>query len=210
MDFDTVNRQLAGSPLWESVKAQVLSQFRSKLGVTPTADAPVAAPVDSSTPPVGPRILEAVNLRAQGLSYREVAKRMGLTLGTVNVMLYTARKRGVAAGTQPAVVVKPTRESEIVGLRESGKTYAQIADALGITSGTVAHMLHRARHRDPKVPRRRAGRPRANGPHPKSVRFTINTMTKAGKSPEDIAKAVGWTKSAVQSDISTQRGRGWL
>lgn len=97
MDFDTVNQQLSGSPLWEGIKRDALKKVvdavRLKLGV---------APMPCPAKPTLSRREEAAALYREGKTHREIAAIMGITPGGVARMVYDARRAGVDCGPMRA------------------------------------------------------------------------------------------------------------
>lgn len=77
-----------------------------------------------------------------------------------------------------------------------GATYAEIADALGISTGLVGNWLHRLRVADPTLPRRR--------PAPWSAEEDrrLSTLFEAGSTAEQIAADTGRPVWGVEGRIA--------
>ena len=73
------------------------------------------------------------------LTAREVAKRYGISERHVRRVVAEPRTDYEARAVQ--------RQDQALALIESGLTYQQVADKLGITRGTAAGLVHRARAR---------------------------------------------------------------
>ena len=73
------------------------------------------------------------------LTAREVAKRYGVSERHV--------RRVVAEPRDDFEARARARQDQALALIESGLTYRQVADKLGITRGTAAGLVHRARAR---------------------------------------------------------------
>ena len=73
------------------------------------------------------------------LTARQVAEKYGVSERTVRRAVAEPRKDFEARAVQ--------RQDQALALIESGLTYQQVADKLGITRGTAAGLVHRARAR---------------------------------------------------------------
>ncbi len=106
LNFDTVNSQLAGSPLWESIKSQTLATLAGALGIAtaqPVAviaptPAPVVAPVKRGRGrPVDPtsKRRRALAIYLGGGSNSDVAKALNVTTNYATSVRWQLVKRGL-------------------------------------------------------------------------------------------------------------------
>ncbi|MFE6229412.1 sigma factor-like helix-turn-helix DNA-binding protein [Cellulosimicrobium sp. NPDC057862] len=68
---------------------------------------------------------------------RELADRLGMSTRTVQRVIAEPREQFEARAAQ--------RRERVISLRREGKTYAEIAAAVGMTTGGVGTILHHAR-----------------------------------------------------------------
>jgi DNA-directed RNA polymerase specialized sigma24 family protein len=100
-----------------------------------------------------PKQLEALALQEQGLTYWEIADRLGITEDAVSKRLTKARMIRVIENDTTVTKIDKIRteltpqEAEAVELQRQGFTYQQIAEKLHIVKGTVQRRLKSARLR---------------------------------------------------------------
>lgn len=96
--------------------------------------------------------IEALELQQQGLTYQQMADRLGITPEAVSYRLIRARrniarpKDATANKTKPKRAQLTQKEAEVLALREQGLKYQQIADKLGISYKKVKSRLWKARN----------------------------------------------------------------
>lgn len=94
-----------------------------------------------------PKQIEALELQKQGLTYQQMAERLGITPEAVSFRLMRARRPKANKTKAKAKRTQLTqKEAEVLVLREQGLTYRQIADDLGITYKKVKSRLWKARN----------------------------------------------------------------
>jgi DNA-binding CsgD family transcriptional regulator len=110
------------------------------------------------------RELQAIRLLAAGRTHKQVAHEMGVTPGTLEGLLATARYRlGRARTTEQAVLVAAARglvelpaedrvrltpqQSQALAMYREGAQQVEIARAMGIGESTVSGYLEAARRR---------------------------------------------------------------
>lgn len=98
-----------------------------------------------------PKQIEALELQKQGLTYQQMADRLGITPEAVSYRLMHARR---SIARSKGIIVKKTiktqltqREAETLALKQQGLTYKQIAEKLGISEKAVDNRLIKARKR---------------------------------------------------------------
>jgi DNA-binding CsgD family transcriptional regulator len=88
---------------------------------------------------------QAEAMLAEGKGYREIGEAMGLSKSHVHTKMSKAAK---AAGKEPLtnkrVRAKPLNLSKAQAMKAAGKTYQEIADALGVAKSTVFTRLQQA------------------------------------------------------------------
>lgn len=82
---------------------------------------------------------EAIRLRRKKWSCAKIAELLRTTPNSIRVLLWKARRRGVAL-PRPVTVYK-TRAPLVLARREAGDTLAETADALGLTINQVWQTL---------------------------------------------------------------------
>jgi transposase len=110
---------------------------------------------------------EAQRLRAEGLSVRQIAERLGVARATVGdwvkqrkvcpdcggEMGGKAHRRGFERCRACCDRMYRERLDRWIAMRREGMTNAEIAAAEGASANTVASLFKRARREDPSVPR---------------------------------------------------------
>ena len=92
-----------------------------------------------------PKQIEALELQKQGLTYQQMADKLGITPEAVSFRLMRARRPKVNKAKAKRTHLTQ-KEAEVLVLREQGLTYRQIADDLGITYKKVKSRLWKARN----------------------------------------------------------------
>ncbi len=136
-------------------------------------------------PPMSPREArrdaidrQILALRETGLWSRQIAARVGLTMGTVNERLQRLRERGVpvplARGPRPHALRKVT-DDQLIALTQAGRRPAEIAAEVGLARNSVYRRLQSLRRGGwlPPAPRRRRRRAIASRSATENPRSTL-------------------------------------
>lgn len=105
LDYDQINAQLAGSPLWERCKAETYAAFLSALGYEPIG------PVQAPGPGSGTKTQRAIELYKADTTYNQIAAKIGSTPASVAALLKRARKLGWLTAPKRPIGRKPDPSS---------------------------------------------------------------------------------------------------
>ena len=83
--------------------------------------------------------MTAIHRKRRDVTAKQLATKFGVTDRTIRNYVAEPREDWEARGR--------SRQDEALALLESGLTYSQVAQRLGITRGTAAGLVHRARRR---------------------------------------------------------------
>ncbi|MFQ5840101.1 MAG: MucR family transcriptional regulator [Candidatus Methylomirabilales bacterium] len=150
---------------------------------------------------------ELIQLRAQGLTNRAIAKRKGVVSSAISLRLKKLRARGMQLPPPPPRPIPHNRKvtnEELIQLSSQGLNSEEIGRRTGIGSSSVRTRLARLRARGVVLPR---PKPRANPPNRKVTDEELIQLTQQGLGAGKIAKRKGMHRAAVQRRLAELRAR---
>ena len=98
----------------------------------------------------------------------------------------------------------------LIALAKAGTPYDVMAAETGLSRGTVAMIVYRARQRGEDIPRRAAPRPKTNGHLSERAVAEICVRARIGQKVKVIAEAMGLPVSTVAGRMAMLRAEGRL
>ena len=135
---------------------------------------------------------QVVEMWNSGIDKKEIAEKLGITIGTVNTYLCHARKAGQEVRKQER---KTGKQEQVVEMWNFGIDKKEIAEKLGITIGTVSVYLSKARKSEQEVRKI-------------EKQDQVIEMWNSGIDKKEIAEKLGITINAVNKHLYKARKTG--
>jgi transposase len=168
---------------------------------------PSRAPLENAKRhPAPSRVAHIIALRKEGLTFAEIAERVGVKKHTAYIWFRqyaTDDDKAAAALVAPKRgrrrTVSPERVGQIIALRKEGLTFAEIAERVGVTLQT-AHSYFRQYATDDDKAAAALVAPKRGRPGPENPERTaqIVALRKKGLTLQEIGTQFGITREAVR------------